>query len=70
MASGNRINPPTHTPSDPQYPHECRFALEPSISRLIEMAVEAGWDRNHVAWAIMMLASSVAPDDGGANIPQ
>lgn len=69
MASGNRINPPTHTPSDPQYTHECRFALEPSVSRLIEMAVEAGWHRNHVVWAIVMLASPAASDDGDADVP-
>ncbi|CAM5318447.1 hypothetical protein ATER59S_00981 [Aquamicrobium terrae] len=49
------INPPGETsPSDPGYLRQCGFALEPSIHRLIEMAVDAGWERENVVAAILV----------------
>lgn len=49
------INPPGDiSPSDPGYLRQCGFALEPSIHRLIELAVEAGWVREDVVAAILI----------------
>jgi len=49
------INPPDGiNPSDPEYLRQCGFALEPSIHRLIETAVEAGWVREDVVAAILV----------------
>lgn len=49
------INPPGDiSPSAPEYLRQCGFALEPSINRLIELAVEAGWSRQDVLAAILI----------------
>lgn len=49
------IAPPEDVgPSDPGYLRQCGFALEPSIHRLIEMAVGAGWARNSVLLAVVL----------------
>lgn len=49
------INPPGDiAPSDPGYLWQCGFALEPSIRRLIELAMEAGWARVEVVAAILV----------------
>ncbi|HEY9248198.1 MAG TPA: hypothetical protein VIO38_03665 [Rariglobus sp.] len=49
------INPPYKiSPSDPAYLRQCGLALEPSIDRLIELAVEAGWVREDVIAAILV----------------
>jgi hypothetical protein len=58
MAKANRINPPSHALGDPQYQTHCQFALEPSVTKLLEMATAAGWDAAQVAYAIMMLAAT------------
>ena len=58
MDSGKKrptINPPGRiSPSDPGYLRQCGFALEPSIGRLIELAVEVGWVRQDVLAAILV----------------
>lgn len=49
------ITPPDDVgPSDPGYLRQCGFALEPSIHRLIEMAVGAGWVRESVLLAVVL----------------
>lgn len=60
MAKRVRINAPTKSLTDADYAAECRFAIEPSFSRIIELAVAAGWDRQHVAFATMYLAAETA----------
>ncbi|WP_332304791.1 hypothetical protein [Rhizobium sp. GR12] len=41
-----------------KYQAECQFALEPSATRLIEMATEAGWDHQQVVYALLNIAST------------
>ncbi|HET7411089.1 MAG TPA: hypothetical protein VFJ18_00390 [Pararhizobium sp.] len=50
------INEPTIGRTDSRYLAECIFALEPSVTRLIELALAAGWTRDEVANAITILA--------------
>jgi hypothetical protein len=57
MTSKNRINPPDHPLTHPDYQRDCQFALEPSVTKLLELAVAAGWDRNHVIDAVLVLAA-------------
>ena len=52
-----KVNAPTVSASHPNYRSECQFALEPSLQGLIDMAVEAGWDRRQVSLAIWFLAA-------------
>ncbi|WP_144862607.1 hypothetical protein [Mesorhizobium sp. J18] len=63
MARRVRINPPTNPIEHPDYLKECQFALEPSITKLIELASDAGWDRNQAAVAIMFLGAASASDE-------
>lgn len=63
------INPPGEiSPADPGYLRQCGFALEPSIDRLIELAVKAGWAHADVVAAILIKAGrhleSAAKIDG------
>lgn len=65
MTTKFKINGPSKKPVGSwTYQDECVFALEPSVTSLIEMAIEAGWDRNQVGCALMCLAA-LAVDDGG-----
>lgn len=70
MAKRVRINAPTKLPTDADYALECRFCLEPSLTKMIELAVAAGWDRKHVAFATMFLAAEIANDDSQPALPQ
>lgn len=45
-----------------KYQAECQFALEPSATRLIELAIEAGWDHQQVVFALLNIASSYVLD--------
>lgn len=56
------INPPQHPVDDSRYQPECQFALEPSVTKLLQLAEEAGWDARQAAYAIMMLAAQTASD--------
>lgn len=60
MTKRVRINVPTKSPDDINYAAECRFAIEPSFTKMIELAVAAGWDREQVAFATMYLAAETA----------
>lgn len=57
------INPPSgYTDNDVRYQTECQFALEPSISGLMDKAEAAGWDRRQAAFAVIALASTLVED--------
>ncbi|UXT97968.1 hypothetical protein [Agrobacterium tumefaciens] len=58
MTKTIRINGPSGTSGKGlKYQEECQFALEPSVTRLIELAIEAGWSRDQVAYALLSLAA-------------
>lgn len=52
-----KINYPTKHPSDLGYQAECEFALEPSVSMLVDEAVASGWQLRDVACAIIFMAA-------------
>lgn len=58
MTKPPRLNSPTKVVGDPLYPLECQFALEPSVIRLIDLATELGWEKQHVLCALMNLVAS------------
>jgi hypothetical protein len=51
------IPPPGRPVTDLAYDGDCKTALEPRLSDLLEMAVAAGWDRRKAAYALMFLAA-------------
>ena len=59
----NATNDPEDIPSperevtDLAYDGDCKTALEPQLSELLEAAVAAGWDRRKAAYALMFLAA-------------
>lgn len=57
------INPPSRLSSPESYQAECLFALEPSVETLIGAAVDAGWKREAIALAILMIAASLSGGD-------
>lgn len=58
-----QINSPSSLRSSLDYQEECKFALEPSISKLIEMAEAAGWDRSHIVIAVLRATIEMAEDN-------
>jgi hypothetical protein len=58
-----RINAPTIQTVDPRYIDLCKFALDPSFARLVDMAVEAGWSRQRVLYSLMFMAAEKAQGD-------
>lgn len=65
MAARNRINSPSVGESDIDYFGQCKFALEPSVHRLAEMALAAGWSRPKVGYALMLLAMEMTSCETG-----
>ena len=62
------IPAPQRAVTDLAYDGDCKAALEPRLSGLLEAAVEAGWDRRKAAYALMFLAArnvTGTPADGG-----
>lgn len=58
MTTTIRINPPgDESIGSRQYQRSCIFALEPSVTRLIELATEAGWDEQQVVYALICIAA-------------
>ncbi|MBZ9761476.1 hypothetical protein LB553_11395 [Mesorhizobium sp. CA8] len=59
MMSGNGSVPaPTHPASEfLAYETECRSALKPLLTRLLDTAESAGWNRRTVASTLMFLAA-------------
>ncbi len=60
MPKNLRINGPTSRPDDMDYLEQCRFALEPSLFKLLSVAELAGWDRTHVALVVLDLCAEEA----------
>ncbi|MDX8503481.1 hypothetical protein RFM99_34565 [Mesorhizobium sp. VK4C] len=56
MTALNRVNSPTVDEYDVDYLDQCKFALEPSVRRLAELALAAGWSRPKIGFALMVLA--------------
>lgn len=60
MTKAIRINGPSRVfDNDLNYQKECKFALEPSVTTLIELATEAGWSRDQVVFALLSIAADV-----------
>lgn len=52
-----RINGPQDALSLTRYRQECRQAIEPSFESLIAAAAKAGWDRQELAYTLLVLAA-------------
>ncbi|WP_157018689.1 hypothetical protein [Mesorhizobium xinjiangense] len=63
MKKAAKINPPEQEPTDADYQAHCQFALEPSVTRLLKMAEDAGWEPRQAAYAIMVLAATSVRQD-------
>jgi hypothetical protein len=57
MNGPDDIPSPQRPATDLAYDGDCKTALEPMLSELLEMAVAAGWDRRKAAYALMFLAA-------------
>jgi hypothetical protein len=58
MTDTGSIPAPTHAPGEfLAYETECRSALKPLMSGLLDMAVSAGWNRRTAASTLMFLAA-------------
>jgi len=58
MTDTGSIPVPTRSPSEfLAYETECRSALKPLLSGLLDMAVSAGWNRRTAASTLMFLAA-------------
>ncbi len=52
-----KINPPTRDVTELNYQRDCQLALEPSLTKLLEMAERAGWELHQATYAVMILAA-------------
>ena len=58
MTDIGSVPTPTRSPSEfLAYETECRSALKPLLTGLLDMAVSAGWNRRTAASALMYLAA-------------
>lgn len=58
MTDIGSVAAPTHSPSEfLAYETECRSALKPLLTGLLDMAVSAGWNRRTAASTLMFLAA-------------
>lgn len=57
MANEIKIEAPMIEVNRPGYDQECRSALRPAFEKLLDIAMEAGWDRTRAAYELMYLAS-------------
>jgi len=53
------INSPTKILQEEGYGKECDFALEPSFTRLVEEAKNAGWDELQIALSLISHCESL-----------
>ena len=51
------LSSPRCSPTDTQYEADCRAALRPVLSEMLDLAESAGWSRRRAAYALMMLAT-------------
>ncbi len=58
MTDIGSVPPPTHSPSQfLAYETECRHALKPLLTGLLDRAESAGWNRRTAASTLMFLAA-------------
>jgi hypothetical protein len=58
MTGIESVATPTHSPSEfLAYETECRSALKPLLTGLLDMAESAGWNRRTAASTLMFLAA-------------
>lgn len=57
-----QINPPTEAKESMALLMECRFALEPSVVKLLHAAPGAGWDRSTTVTALATLLVDFSKD--------
>ncbi|MBZ9849383.1 hypothetical protein LB565_15465 [Mesorhizobium sp. CA14] len=58
MSGDGSVPAPTHPASEfLAYEAECRSALKPLLTRLLDTAESAGWNRRTVASTLMFLAA-------------
>ena len=58
MTGIGSVPAPTHSPSEfLAYETECRSALKPLLTGLLDMAESAGWNRRTAASTLMFLAA-------------
>jgi hypothetical protein len=58
MTGVETVPAPTHSPSEfLAYETECRSALKPLLTDLLDMAESAGWNRRTAASALMYLSA-------------
>ena len=68
MTDIGSVATPTRSPSEfLAYETECRSALEPLLTGLLDMAVSAGWNRRTAASALMFLAAQQVSAASGAS---
>lgn len=53
-----KINPPDREVTHLNYQRDCQMALEPSLTKLLDMARDAGWDLHEATYAVMILAAA------------
>ncbi|TPL32920.1 hypothetical protein [Mesorhizobium sp. B2-4-6] len=62
-----RINGPQRAANDPNYPDDCRQALEPHFQSLLMAAARAGWAPAEITRALLVMAADSyyahAPED-------
>lgn len=64
-----QINPPSEHGRDLGLIAECRFALEPSVLRLLDAAEDAGWDRSTVVTALATFLAEIPGGKSSARYP-
>jgi hypothetical protein len=57
------LSSPNSSPTDIHYEADCRAALRPLLSEMLDLAEVAGWSRRRAAYAIMMLATDELRSD-------
>lgn len=53
-----KINSPENAVTHLNYQRDCQLALEPSLTKLLDMANDAGWDLHQATYAVMILAAA------------
>jgi hypothetical protein len=53
-----KINRPENSVTHLNYQRDCQLALEPSLTKLLDMAKDAGWDLHQATYAVMILAAA------------
>jgi hypothetical protein len=64
-----QINPPSEHGRNLALIAECRFALEPSMLRLLDAAEDAGWDRSTVVTALATFLAEIPEGKSPSRYP-